>query len=180
MKKAPDFPLRVFYDGACSVCSREIDYYRRKDGGKRLVCIDISAPGFEPGLYDIPLEDFMYQLHAIDRRGTVYRGVDTFCAIWQAFPSSTLFVLLGTILQWPGVHRIARICYKGFARVRPFLPKNRKTARAARAAWGRGKNAAPPGERMLYNMHPAGGTFSITRPGADRLFFYVPGIGGNG
>jgi len=126
MPNVPGFPLRIFYDGSCSVCAREIEFYRRRDREHQLVCLDISAPDFAAEQYNIALEDFMHQLHAIDQRGTVYKGVDAFWAIWQAFPTSTVYGLMGTVIQLPGIHAIAGLCYKGFARIRPFLPKNRR------------------------------------------------------
>ncbi len=125
MPTTPHFPLRIFYDGSCSVCAREIEQYRSQDQKGRLICIDITAPGFEPQQYGIALQEFMYQLHAIDQRGTVYRGVESFWAIWQAFPASTIYGLLGTIIQLPVISSVARLCYKGFARVRPYLPKRK-------------------------------------------------------
>ena len=123
MPTAPQFPLQIFYDGSCSVCNREIETYRSADHQGRLACIDISDAGFDPTQYGIPLKELMYELHAIDQRGTVYRGVDAFWAIWQAFPSSTLFGLLGKAIQLPLINSLARLCYKGFARIRPYLPQ---------------------------------------------------------
>jgi predicted DCC family thiol-disulfide oxidoreductase YuxK len=120
----PDFPVRVFYDGHCVVCAREIAYYRRQDHGARLITIDISAADFDPQPYDIPLHDFMYELHVIDARGRIYRGVEGFWAIWQAFPNSTLYGLLGTVITLPLVNSFARLGYKGFARIRRYLPKH--------------------------------------------------------
>lgn len=125
MPRTPEFPLHIFYDGSCSVCAGEVEYYRRKDMKNRLLCIDISAPDFDPSRYNITLKEFMYELHAIDQRGTVYKGVESFWAIWQAFPSSTLYGLLGTIIQLPGIHALARVGYQGFAGIRPFLPKRK-------------------------------------------------------
>ena len=127
MPASPEFPLRVFFDGSCSVCARGIQIYRARDSDGKLRCIDISAPDFEPEQYGIAMEDFMDRLHAIDERGTVYRGVESFWAIWQAFPSSTVFGLLGTIISLPLVNPIARVCYRGFARIRSYLPKRTTT-----------------------------------------------------
>ncbi|KAB0666850.1 DUF393 domain-containing protein [Oryzomonas japonica] len=123
MKIAPRFPLRVFYDGSCSVCSSEMAHYRVKDKGGKLKFIDISAPEFDPMAYGIPLAEFMYQLHAIDRNNMVYRGVDAFGAIWRAFPASTVYGILATVLSLPGFATIARLGYRFFARIRRFLPK---------------------------------------------------------
>lgn len=123
MPAAPVFPLTVFYDGACSVCAAEMAHYRRKNHGGRLVFADISAPDFDPAPYGISLADFMAQMHAIDDAGRVYRGVEAFWAIWQAFPASSLYGLLGTLVMLPGVNPLARLGYRGFARIRRYLPK---------------------------------------------------------
>jgi predicted DCC family thiol-disulfide oxidoreductase YuxK len=121
--KAPRFPLRVFYDGSCIVCATEIEHYLKKDHDEKLVAVNISSPDFDPMQYQISLADFMLQLHAIDQDGQVFKGVDSFWAIWQAFPTSTIYGLMGHIIQLPVVNRFARIGYWLFARVRPYLPK---------------------------------------------------------
>jgi predicted DCC family thiol-disulfide oxidoreductase YuxK len=59
----------------------------------------------------------------IYQSGEVYRGVAAFWAIWQAFPSSTAYRLMGTLVNMPLVNAISRLFYKGFARIRPFLPQ---------------------------------------------------------
>ena len=125
MPTRPAFPLRLFYDGSCSVCATEIGRYCRKDVEGRLVPVDISSPEFDPVPYGISLDAFMYQLHAIDAAGTVYRGVEAFWAIWQAFPASTLYGRLGRLVTFPPLVPIARLCYRGFARIRGYLPKRR-------------------------------------------------------
>ncbi|WP_041245243.1 thiol-disulfide oxidoreductase DCC family protein [Geotalea uraniireducens] len=123
MPKQPEFPIRVFYDGSCSVCATEIEHYLREDHGGKLLPVDISARDFDPEPYHIPLEAFMYELHVIDQSGAVYRGVEAFWAIWQAFPTSTIYGVLGAVIRMPVVKPFARLLYKGFARVRPYLPK---------------------------------------------------------
>jgi predicted DCC family thiol-disulfide oxidoreductase YuxK len=121
--KQPEFPVRIFYDGACIVCATEIREYQRQDRDGRLVAMDISAPDFRPDEFQIPLPEFMYELHVIDRNGNIYRGVEAFWAIWQAFPASPLYRLMGALVTAPVLNRVARLLYTGFARIRPFLPK---------------------------------------------------------
>jgi len=65
----------------------------------------------------------MHQLHAIDQDGQIFKGVDSFWAIWQAFPTSTIYGLMGRIIKLPVVSRFAGIGYWLFARIRPLLPK---------------------------------------------------------
>ena len=119
----PLFPLRIFYDGSCSVCAIEVERYGHLDRDGRLILVDISAPDFEPAPFGISLAEFMYQLHAIDRNGTVFRGVEAFWAIWQAFPASTLLGLSGKLIMLPLVNPLARLCYRMFAGIRRYLPK---------------------------------------------------------
>ena len=123
MPKKPNFPLRVFYDGSCSVCAAEIEHYLGQDLGGKLLAVDISAPEFDPEPFGLPLAAFMYELYAIDSNGRMYRGVEAFWAIWQAFPAATVYGLLGAIITLPLVNPAARLLYKGFARVRRYLPK---------------------------------------------------------
>jgi predicted DCC family thiol-disulfide oxidoreductase YuxK len=123
MPNTPTFPITVFYDGTCTVCAAEIEHYRRKDHEGRLVLINISSPDFKPELYSISLQAFMYELHVIDRKGKVYKGIEAFWAIWQAFPAATLYGTMGTLISLPGINPLARLCYKGFARIRKYLPK---------------------------------------------------------
>lgn len=123
MPTKPQFPLRIFYDGACSVCATEIERYGRMDREGRLILVDISAPDFDPSPLGITLDEFMYQMHVIDRAGTVYRNVEAFWAIWQAFPSSTFLGLMGMLVTLPVVNPVAQLCYHGFARIRRYLPK---------------------------------------------------------
>lgn len=123
----PQFPLQVFYDGSCSVCAREIEHYLQQDHGGRLRAVDISAADFEPELYHISLDAFMYELHAIDSAGRLYRGVGAFRAIWQAFPAHSVYRLLGSIISLPLIDPLARLSYKLFAKIRPFLPKRAST-----------------------------------------------------
>ena len=123
MPAPPAFPLTVFYDGACSVCAAEMAHYRSKNHGGRLVFVDISTPAFDPSPYGITIDEFMARMHAIDRSGRVYRAVEAFWAIWQAFPASTLYGFLGALVMAPGVNLLARLGYRGFARIRRYLPK---------------------------------------------------------
>jgi len=123
MATSPEFPLQVFYDGGCSVCSTEMKAYRNREYGGRLIFININAPGFDPAPFGITREAFMCELHAIDREGRIYRGVDALRAIWQAYPASTRYMLLGGLVALPGINFIARLFYKGFARIRKHLPK---------------------------------------------------------
>lgn len=138
MSVSPVFPLRIFYDGSCSVCASEVERYGRMDHDDRLILVDISAPGFDPVPFDITLAEFMYQMHAIDQGGRIFRGVEAFWAIWQAFPTSTLLGICGKTIMLPLVNPLARLCYRIFASIRGYLPKRRTDCSSGTCRIGRG------------------------------------------
>ena len=120
----PKFPVHVFFDGSCSVCAAKIEYYLHRNRDGRLAAVDVSRPDFDPKQFGISQADFMQQLHVIDSQGRVFRGVEAFWAIWQAFPASNLYGFLGTLIMLPGFNAVARLIYKGFASIRRYFPKH--------------------------------------------------------
>lgn len=133
----PEFPLRVFFDGACPICAREIEHYRHRDRAGRLVLVDISAADFDPAPLGVTLQAFMHELHAIDRCGEVYRGIEAFRAIWQAFPESAAYRILTAFVMLPVVNPLARFGYRWFARVRPRLSGRKAVCEADSCRIGR-------------------------------------------
>ena len=123
MPESPRFPLRIFYDGACRVCATEIEHYGRSAAAGRLLPVDISAPEFDPAPLGISREALLYQMHAIDAAGRIYRNVEAFWAIWQAFPAASGYGLLGRLVTLPLLNPLARLGYRIFARLRRYLPR---------------------------------------------------------
>jgi len=123
----PRFPIRVFFDGSCAVCTAEIEHYLCQEHAGKIRAVDISAPDFDPEPYQISKAAFMHELHVIDNAGNVYRGVDAFLAIWQAFPDLTAYRFMGIILSLPLVNPFAHLLYKGFAAIRQYLPKRKSS-----------------------------------------------------
>lgn len=123
MAQSTRFPLQIFYDGSCLVCSREMQIYQKRESNGRLIFIDISAPGFVPAEYGRSAEEFMRELHVRDADGNFFTGVGAFVRIWSAFPDSPLYTFLGHTINLPGVRQGADLGYAAFARFRHLLPK---------------------------------------------------------
>ena len=113
--------LTVFYDGACRVCSMEIERYRLRDKDGLLTLIDIAAPTFDPAQYDRDLQMFMKKLHVLDDSGNFHTGVDALTRIWAVMPQPELH-LLSAVVALPGVNLLASSGYWLFARCRKLLP----------------------------------------------------------
>lgn len=120
------FPLQIFFDGSCAVCSAEMESYQRKNPENRLIFIDISADNFNPRLYEKSLGEFMAELHVRDATGHYTTGVDAFIAIWQAFPSGSIWRFSAALFGLPGIHSLGRGGYRVFARYRHLLPRRRQ------------------------------------------------------
>ena len=120
---ATSFPLQIFYDGNCVVCSTEMENYRKRNPENRLQFIDISVEDFDPEHYGKSQADFLAQLHVRDAAGDYYTGVDAFVTIWQAYPSGSLYRLFSAMIGLPGINLVSRFGYKVFARYRHLLPK---------------------------------------------------------
>ena len=137
MPETPRFPLRIFYDGACIVCATEVEHYGRSDHAGRLLLVDISIPEFDPTPLGISRDELMYQMHAIDADGRVYRNVEAFWAIWQAFPTATVYGLLGRLVTQPLLNPLARLGYRIFARLRRYLPRRARDCATGSCRIGR-------------------------------------------
>jgi len=112
--------LKVYYDGLCVLCSREIEVYRRRDLDQRVDWIDISLPGFDAskeGLDPVLVNRFFHVRRA---DGQVIAGVDAFVEIWKTIPSLRLMAKAADL---PGARAAMRAGYAIFARVRPYLPR---------------------------------------------------------
>ena len=127
--------IEIFYDGSCRVCDREMAYYRERDSSGIFKFIDIAAPGFEAHLHGRQKGELMARLHVRDKDGNFHTGVDGFAVIWDALPGEHL-TWLATLVRLPGMHAVASLGYELFARVRPWLPKNRRECDGDNCRWG--------------------------------------------
>lgn len=109
--------MRIFFDGACPVCSREIGFYRRQSGADRIDWVDVSCVG-EHDLPDgLSPTMAMAQFHAEDEQGEILAGAAAFAALWLRLPR---FHWLGRAASYPAVNRVLEFIYRRFLAVRPF------------------------------------------------------------
>jgi len=98
----------VLYNGACPICHREIEHYRRLDrsGAKSLSFIDISSPNPEEAGLPLAQDDAKRRLHVLDADGQLLSGIPAFAAIWDQLPkyrwlsALTRLPILRSLLPW--------------------------------------------------------------------------------
>lgn len=116
--------VKVLYDGLCPICVTEIRFLqflqRRKP--EKVDFIDISEPGYDGEKFKgVSYEMAMEEMHVIDEREKVHRGVPAFA------------VMYGTVgLGWLGRFMM-------WTPVRPFMDKSYAIFAKNRLKWtGRG------------------------------------------
>lgn len=70
-----DYPLTIFYDASCPVCALEMDHLRARDAARRLVLVDMSAPGFDATRFGLTLPELDAAIHALRPDGSIVRGM---------------------------------------------------------------------------------------------------------
>ena len=114
---------RVYYDGLCHLCSREIDHYRRQKGAQKIQFVDITAEGFDAVLEGLNPAIVHKQIHAKREDGTLKTGVDAFVEIWDHLPR---YQWAARIARIGFINRLLGFSYKVFAAIRPLLPRKKR------------------------------------------------------
>jgi len=111
--------IRVFYDGSCSLCSREIAFYKRVSEAVAIDWVDISKSGDQLTLYGLGYDEAMSQFHVQDEDGQLLRGVEAFLLLWSRISP---FQILGFLVGLPVIKQIAIFAYARFAKWRQARP----------------------------------------------------------
>ena len=112
--------LTVYYDGACPLCRREINVYRKMNGAKDITWVDVANADAEelgPGLTP---ELAQKRFHVRTGDGQLKSGSAAFAKLWIATPSLSW---LGSFTALPGVRHLADVFYSGFLVIRPTIQK---------------------------------------------------------
>lgn len=113
---SPAWPVTLYYDGSCRLCSAEIHNLMARDTAGRLRFVDCSPADFASG--PAPRAALMQAIHAVDAQGHVYVGVDTFRVAYEAVGLG----LVSGVLGLPLVKQIAERAYPVVVRNRYRLP----------------------------------------------------------
>jgi predicted DCC family thiol-disulfide oxidoreductase YuxK len=113
--------LKLFYDGECPLCHREVKHYVKIDKRDVLIPVNIKDPEFKAEDYGLNEKEINDRMHAIDDEGNVFIGIDTFTEIWDRLPR---WNLLSPMVTNRLVRPLADWGYDIFAfHIRPRLPK---------------------------------------------------------
>ena len=115
---------KVYFDGLCPLCSKEIDHYKKLRGSENLTYIDIHSSDFSPQYEGVDPVAVHKIFHVRDERGQLHKGVDGFRVIWKTIPR---YQWLARFSILPVINSCFLFAYWAFARIRPFLPRKKST-----------------------------------------------------
>ncbi|MGY6552255.1 MAG: thiol-disulfide oxidoreductase DCC family protein [Erythrobacter sp.] len=117
MTSSQNTPVKVWYDGACPLCLREIGLMRRLDKRGAIDFIDV-ADGADASC-PIDRKELLARFHA-EENGTIVSGAAAFAAMWRAIP---LLRPLGLAARNGTVLRVLEAAYLQFLKIRPRLQR---------------------------------------------------------
>ena len=109
--------VKVWFDGACPLCRREIALMRRLDRRGAIAFVDV-AQGADPSC-PIDRSALLARFHA-EEDGMVHDGAAAFAAMWRAIP---LLRPLGLLARNDAVLRVLEAAYLRFLKLRPRLQR---------------------------------------------------------
>jgi predicted DCC family thiol-disulfide oxidoreductase YuxK len=109
--------VKVWFDGDCPLCRREIALMRRLDRHGAIAFVDV-AQGADPSC-PIDRAALLARFHA-EEDGVVHDGAAAFAAMWRAIP---LLRPLGLLARNDAVLRVLEAAYLRFLKLRPRLQR---------------------------------------------------------
>ena len=107
-----DFMIRVFYDGKCGLCRREIEHYKRIAPEGVFDWVDITVDASSLERLGVAYADGLKLLHAQDVQGNLHVGVDAFILIWRQIPR---WRVLASLVGAGFIRPVAGMAYRAFA-----------------------------------------------------------------
>lgn len=112
-----DKPVKVWFDGDCPLCRREIALMRRLDSKDAIEFVNVADKS--DASCPIDQSELLARFHA-EENGVVLSGAAAFAAMWRAIPALRP---LGLIARNRIALRLLERLYKAFLKVRPRLQK---------------------------------------------------------
>ena len=109
--------LKIWYDGGCPLCIREIAVMQRLDRANRIDFIDLTQPDIA-----CPLDKglMLSRFHATTGDGETMSGAAAFAAMWREIP---MLRPLGLVAQNKIILALLEGAYLLFLRIRPLLQR---------------------------------------------------------
>lgn len=113
--------IRVFYDGSCPLCRREIGLYQGLQSRVPVDWCDVSDPANDLNLPErVQRCELMQRFHVQTESGELKHGAAGFVHLWTQFSG---WRVLASIAKVPGMLWLMEKAYSGFLKIRPFIQR---------------------------------------------------------
>lgn len=110
--------LKLFFDGDCPICSREMNHLKAKTQNDSMKFIDITEKDdFEKERGNLDYETAMRAMHATDEKGNKLVALDAFAVVY----ARSHYYILATLLNIPFLRPILDPMYRLFAKHRLLI-----------------------------------------------------------
>ena len=107
--------IKVFYDGSCNICKKEISFYSKIDKNNSFKWINIHDKNGEINRTGLTKNELMSALHIQKKNGSIIKGVEAFKVLWSELK---YFKILSFFLKFKLVEFFANKIYKVWLRTR--------------------------------------------------------------
>jgi predicted DCC family thiol-disulfide oxidoreductase YuxK len=111
---------RVFFDGACPLCAREIEFYQKQEGASGIAWVDVSRTNATDLPDGLSRQDALARFHVQTNNGELVDGAAAFAHLWSALPR---FQLAGKLARTAPVLWGLEHLYNLFLPLRPYLQR---------------------------------------------------------
>ena len=92
--------IKVFFDGVCGQCSKEISHYKNIAPPSTFLWLDVASDPDAMKEYNVTQAEALLYLHVVDEFDQIHLGSSAFALIWKKLPgwrSLGLFISLPII-----------------------------------------------------------------------------------
>ena len=101
--------IKVFFDGKCNLCSKEINYYKSIADKNIFQWLDIASNPKYLKSINVLQKDALLYLHATDENNKLFKGVDAFLLIWK---NIKYWKILYFLISLPIIKQLSILLYK--------------------------------------------------------------------
>ncbi len=109
---------KVFYDGSCPICTREIAFYQRRSGAGTVEWIDITKLDSDYVYPGISRQTAMSRFHVVTPEGEILIGGTAFAGLWRCLSAFRFF---GWLFRFRPLDWILNRFYDLLLKIRPAL-----------------------------------------------------------
>ena len=104
--------ISVYFDGKCSLCKKEISYYKTIAPVNKFLWKDIASDPSHLQEINVSQQAALRRLHVLDDEKNLIVGFDAFIVIWSQIK---LWSLVASIASLPIINLVLKKSYNWFA-----------------------------------------------------------------